>query len=244
MLISMVNARSVGIGVPCFGTRLPNRASRTGQAPSSKHFDEELRPVTHRPLRAKRGEAWFGSYRLSLERIDDLAHAITPSKPPFDLSPPVRLALLIGSTALFGLALFAVGRAALGLAPSTPWIRDAALLLHISTVIPAIPLGLYIFVTRKGNSRHKLLGKVWLTLMGTTAVATFFIRNVGDGGLSWLHIFSALTLIGIPQAIITARRREIAKHKAHLLQLFVGALLIAGGASFLPGRTMWQWAFG
>lgn len=171
-------------------------------------------------------------------------HATDHSPPPFELTLTVRLLLLAGGSALFALALFAIARATFGIAPPTPWVRDAALLLHIGTVVPAIPLGLYIFLTRKGGARHKLLGKVWLSLMGTTAIATFFIRNVGDGGLSWLHIFSVLTLIGIPKAILTARRREIAKHKAHLLQLFIGALLIAGGASFLPGRTMWRWAFG
>lgn len=167
-----------------------------------------------------------------------------PAPGTFDLKPVTRAVLLVAGSALFGLALFAIARAVLGLAPPTPWVRSAALLLHISTVIPAIPLGLYIFLTRKGGARHRLLGKIWLGLMGTTALATFFIRNIGDGGLSWIHIFSVLTLIGIPKAILTARRREIAKHKAHLLQLFIGALLIAGGASFLPGRTMWQWAFG
>lgn len=173
-----------------------------------------------------------------------MAHAIERDRPPFDLSLPVRLLLLSGGSALLALALLAIARAALGFAPPTPWIRDAALLLHIGTVLPAIPLGLYIFLTRKGGPRHKLLGKIWLGLMGTTAIATFFIRNVADGGLSWLHIFSVLTLIGIPQAILSARRGQIVKHKAHLLQLFVGALLIAGGASFLPERTMWRWAFG
>ena len=33
-------------------------------------------------------------------------------------------------------------------------------------------------------------------------------------------------------------------HRAHLLRLFAGAMLIAGGFSFLPGRTMALWAFG
>ncbi|MDQ3139437.1 MAG: DUF2306 domain-containing protein [Pseudomonadota bacterium] len=164
--------------------------------------------------------------------------------PPFDLAPAVRLGLFAAGGALLALAGYAVARAALGLAPPTPWVRDFALLVHLSTVIPAIPLGLFIFLTRKGSARHKLLGKIWLALMGVTAIATLFVRNIQDGGFSWIHIFSVLTLIAIPKAILTARRGQIAEHKAHLLSLFVGALLIAGGASFLPHRTMWLWAFG
>lgn len=172
-----------------------------------------------------------------------MAQAVSNPAAPFDLGPAARGALLIAGTLLFAAALFAVARAALGFAPPTPWVRDAALLLHLGTVIPAIPLGLYIFLARKGGARHKRLGKIWLTLMGTTAVATLFVRNSEDGGFSWIHIFSVLTLIAIPKAILSARTGRIAEHKRHLLGLFVGALLIAGGASFLPGRTMWQWTF-
>lgn len=173
-----------------------------------------------------------------------MAHLASAGPGTFDLSLPTRLFVLVGGVALLCLVVFAFARAALGLAPPTPWVRDAALLIHITTVTPAIPLGLYIFLNRKGGPRHRLLGKIWLTLMGITALATFFIRNVGDGGLSWIHLFSVMTLIGIPRAILTARRGRIAKHKAHLVNLYIGALVIAGGASFLPGRTMWQWAFG
>jgi uncharacterized membrane protein len=155
-----------------------------------------------------------------------------------------RGALAVAGGLLFSLAIYAAARSALGIAPPTPWVRDFALLLHLTTVIPAIPLGLYIFLARKGGARHKLLGKIWLALMGSTAIATLFIRNIESGGFSWIHIFSVLTLIAIPKAILTARRGQIERHKSHLIALFVGALLIAGAFSFLPGRTMWTWAFG
>ncbi len=173
-----------------------------------------------------------------------MARAVMTAPGTFDLSLATRIALAAGGGALLALALFAIGRSAMGLAPPTPWARDAALLIHLATVIPAIPLGLYVFVSRKGGARHKLLGKIWLGLMGATAIATLFIRNIESGGFSWIHLFSVLTLIAIPKAILTARRGQIAKHKSHLLGLFVGALLVAGAASFLPGRTMSQWAFG
>lgn len=172
-------------------------------------------------------------------------HSIsTPRPATFDLAPPARAALALAGGGLFLLVLYAAGRAAVGLAPATPWVRDIALTVHLATVIPALPLGLYVFLTRKGDARHRLLGKLWLLLMAITAVATLFIRNFGDGGLSFIHLFSVLTLVGIPQVIITARRGQIAAHRGHLLRLFVGSMLIAGGLSFLPGRTMAIWAFG
>ena len=174
-----------------------------------------------------------------------MMHSAMTTRPAMvDLAPAARAALALAGGSLLFLVLYAAGRAALGLAPATPWVRDVALTVHLATVIPALPLGLYVFLARKGDARHKALGKVWLLLMGVTAVATLFIRNVGEGGLSFIHLFSVLTLVGIPQVIVTARRGQIAAHRAHLLRLFVGSMLIAGGFSFLPGRTMAQWAFG
>lgn len=170
--------------------------------------------------------------------------AIAARPASFDLSPSARGALALAGGTLLLLVLYAAGRAALGLAPATPWVRDIALMIHLGTVVPALPLGLYIFLARKGGERHKALGKLWLLLMAVTAVSTLFIRNVGDGAFSFIHLFSVLTLVGIPKVITTARRGDIAAHRAHLLRLFVGAMLIAGGFSFLPGRTMAQWAFG
>ncbi len=88
-----------------------------------------------------------------------------------------------------------------------------------------------------------MLGKIWLALMFTTAIATVFIRNINDGQFSWIHLFTLLTFISVPRAILTARQGKIAAHKRHLRNFFLGSLIIAGSFTFIPGRTMWQWAF-
>ncbi len=163
---------------------------------------------------------------------------------PFDLPPPVRMAIALASGGLFALTFYAAMRWMLGFAPPTPWVRDFALSVHLVTVIPAIPLGGYLFATRKGGPRHRLLGKVWLAMMLTTAVSTIFIRNLNNGGFSWIHLLTLLAIIAVPQALISARRGDIAAHRKHMLTFYLGSLIIAGGFTFLPGRTMWQWAFG
>lgn len=163
---------------------------------------------------------------------------------PFDVPPTVRAAIAVAAGILFALSLYAGLRWALGFAPPTPWVRDLALAVHLVTVIPAIPLGGYLFATRKGGPRHRLLGKIWLSLMLVTAVATIFIRNLNDGSFSWIHVLTALTLVAVPQALLSARRGDIAAHRKHMLYFYIGSLIIAGIFTFLPGRTMWQWAFG
>lgn len=170
--------------------------------------------------------------------------ALAMSRQKIDLPPAVRIGMILASSALFALCAYGFVRWISGYAPPTPWVRDLALSVHLATVIPAIPLGAYIFLTRKGGSRHKLLGKVWLALMLTTGVATIFIRNVNDGQFSWIHVFTLLTFIAVPQALLSARAGKIEKHRKHLRDFFIGALVIAGVTAFLPGRTMWQWAFG
>jgi uncharacterized membrane protein len=163
--------------------------------------------------------------------------------PPLDHHPAVRGAIGLASALLFGLSLYGVLRWIAGVAPPTPWVADTALAVHLATVIPAIPLGAYVLLTKKGGKRHKTLGYIWLSLMLVTAIATIFIRNVNDGAFSWIHLFTLLTFTAIPRAILSARRRDFAAHRRHLLQFFGGALLIAGAFTFTPGRTMWQWVF-
>jgi uncharacterized membrane protein len=162
----------------------------------------------------------------------------------FDLPPAMRIGIAAASAMLLTLCIYAAVRWALGFAPPTPWVRDIALATHLLTVIPAIPLGAYVILSKKGGARHRLLGRIWLSLMFVTAIATIFIRNANDGQFSWIHLFTLLTFIAVPQAIISARRGNIAQHKVHLRNFFIGALIIAGVTAFAPGRTMWQWAFG
>ncbi len=167
-----------------------------------------------------------------------------PSKQGFDLPAWQRISAASTATLLLALCVYGFLRWLLGFAPPTPWVRDVALATHLLTVIPAIPLGTYVILSRKGGTRHKLLGKIWLSLMFVTAIATLFIRNVNDGQFSWIHLFTLLTFIAVPQAILSARRGNIEAHKKHLRNFFLGALVIAGLTAFAPGRTMWQWAFG
>ena len=166
------------------------------------------------------------------------------SRQKIDFSPASRVLIAAIAGAVFTLSLYGFVRWLLGYAPPTPWVRGTALATHLATVIPAIPLGAYVLLAKKGGARHKLLGKVWVSMMFVTAVSTLFIRNVNDGNFSWIHLFTLLTFIAIPQVILTARRGQLAAHRIHVRNFFLGALVVAGAFTFLPGRTMWQWAFG
>ncbi len=161
-----------------------------------------------------------------------------------DLSAPARALLLASGITVCAASTYALARAALGFAPTPPAAKEIAVVVHLATVMPAMPLGLYLFVSRKGGTRHKLLGRIWMLLMAITAVSALFIRHLNEGQLSPVHIASVVTLAGIPFAIQAARSGRIDAHRGHLIRMYIGALLVSGVLSFLPGRIMWNWMFG
>ncbi len=170
----------------------------------------------------------------------------TRSRPhaPTDVPLAARIAAIVGGGTLGLASLYALLRAATGLAPAAPSAHDVAVAIHLMSVLPAIPLGLYVLLTRKGGARHRLLGRLWMALMVSTALSALFIRHLNHGGFSWIHIFVPATLVAAWAAIASARAGRIAEHRNRLIGMYVGALVIPGLFAFAPGRVMWIWAFG
>lgn len=167
--------------------------------------------------------------------------ATGPDPTAFLLSNGLRLFLASAAALLTALSLYALARWLLGYISPDP--HSFAVAFHIATVVPAIPLGAYVLLAPKGGKRHRLLGRFWLGLMTATAISTIFIRSF-SGGFSPIHIFTIMTFIAIPGAILSARRGNIDKHRKHMIGFYIGALIIAGITAFTPGRLMWHWAFG
>ncbi|MDJ0276363.1 DUF2306 domain-containing protein [Sphingomonas sp. 2R-10] len=161
-----------------------------------------------------------------------------------DVSPALRGLMIAGGGTLGLLSLLALLRAATGFAPAAPVARDVAVVVHLASVLPAVPLGLYILLTRKGGARHRLLGRIWMGLMVSTALSALFIRHINHGGFSWIHIFVPLTLVSAWAAIASARSGRIAQHRRRLVGMFLGAMVVPGLFAFAPGRLMAIWAFG
>ena len=116
--------------------------------------------------------------------------------------------------------------------------------IHLITVIPCVFVGAYLLLFRKGTKWHKLLGKYYMLSMMVTAVVSLFMpAMVGPQFLKhfgWIHLFSILTLWSIPTALIAVKKGQIRKHKIKMVLLYIGALIIAGGFTFVPGRYMYE----
>jgi uncharacterized membrane protein len=120
-----------------------------------------------------------------------------------------------------------------------------AIKIHLATVLPAFVIGTWqIFFSRKGSPTHRTLGFTYLALMTATAVSTFFIRSIGAGDLSPVHLFIPLTLFGVFGALWNVRRGDIRGHRNAMLGLYWGGLLLAGALTLLPGRLLHRLFFG
>jgi uncharacterized membrane protein len=111
--------------------------------------------------------------------------------------------------------------------------------IHALAAIAAFAVGLVQLTAPKGTIPHRLIGWSWVLLMLTVAVSSLFIHTIRLWGpWSPIHLLSILVLVTLPLAVMHARRHDIAQHRMAMLMLFTGALVIAGGFTFLPGRIM------
>jgi len=113
---------------------------------------------------------------------------------------------------------------------------------HVATVAIALVLGPAQFLLPKGSGLHRVFGWIWAAAMLSTAIATFFIRDMRDGQFSPIHIFSVMALIGVPMALWLARVK-VMSHARAMVGLYIG-LVIAGVTAIAPGRVIWNMFFG
>jgi uncharacterized membrane protein len=77
-----------------------------------------------------------------------------------------------------------------------------------------------------------------------TALDALFIKDGPTWRVTPLQLFSLFVLIGLPLAILAARRHDVAFHARAMRRLYFGNLIIAGLLTLIPGRLMWNVFFG
>jgi uncharacterized membrane protein len=117
--------------------------------------------------------------------------------------------------------------------------------LHAFAAMAAFALGVVQFAAPKGTLPHRTVGWIWVGLMAVVAASSFWIHEIRLlGPWSPIHLLSIFTLIVLPIAVWRARRHRVADHRRIMIMIFVGALVIAGLFTFLPGRIMHAVVFG
>jgi uncharacterized membrane protein len=139
-------------------------------------------------------------------------------------------------------------RIALGEHPVTlaPLLNASpAIQFHAVAAMGAFVLGVVQLSAPKGTLPHRTVGWIWVTLMLVVSISAFFIHQLRIWGpWSPIHLLAIFTLVMLPIAVWRAHKHEVAQHRRAMLGLFLGALVIAGLFTFLPGRIMHAVMFG
>src|ERR1700731_438921 len=120
-----------------------------------------------------------------------------------------------------------------------------AIPVHAFAAMAALVIGVVQFAAPKGTLTHRTLGWIWVGLMLSVAVSSFWIHQIRLVGLwSPIHLLSISTLVTVPLGVWRAHRHQVADHRLIMTLVFSGALVIAGLFTLLPGRIMHAVVFG
>jgi uncharacterized membrane protein len=122
---------------------------------------------------------------------------------------------------------------------------DSAIRLHAFAAMTAFALGIGQLSAPKGTIPHRAIGWVWVLLILAVSVSAFWIHAIRAWGpRSPIHLLAIFTLIMLPVAVLHARRHNVKQHRWAMISIFVGALVVAGLITFVPGGIMHVVAFG
>ena len=109
--------------------------------------------------------------------------------------------------------------------------------IHLASTLAALVLGIALLSRRvKGDRAHRIAGWSWVALMMVAAISTLWIP--GFLKVSWIHIFTVITLVSVPRGVMQARRGDVAAHRETMKGVFLYALVIAGLFALIPGRRL------
>jgi uncharacterized membrane protein len=120
-----------------------------------------------------------------------------------------------------------------------------AIPLHAFAAMAAFALGLVQFTAPKGTLPHRTVGWIWVAQMAIVALSSFWIHTIRLAGpWSPIHLLSIFTLAMLPLAVWKAHRHQVGAHRRIMTLMFLGALVVAGLFTLMPGRIMHAVVFG
>ena len=122
---------------------------------------------------------------------------------------------------------------------------------HIALALVTVPVGAIIFLTKKGTAQHKLVGRVWVVILLIVSLSAILIQEINPEGYSLIHLLIPWTIASLVYSIWsikrfkkTHKRKYRQAHMYSMIGVYVGALLVAGAFTLLPGRFLYGVFFG
>lgn len=114
--------------------------------------------------------------------------------------------------------------------------------VHLLAAVAALGLGAWLLLRRpRGDTPHRRWGWAWVLAMGTAALTSAFIRDVGlpnIAGFTPIHLLTLLVAFTLPRAVLAARSGRIAAHRQAMKSLYAGGCIVAGLFTLMPGRFL------
>ena len=129
--------------------------------------------------------------------------------------------------------------------------------VHAFFALAAVPVGLYIFLKKKGTKQHRFIGRVWVSFLLIVSFTALFITSPMTDTVfnprfySWIHLLIPWTIGSLIYSIYSIRKFKKTKlekhknaHKYSMIGTYFGALLVAGAFTLMPGRMFHEIIFG
>lgn len=147
--------------------------------------------------------------------------------------------LALGATLLLAAvtAALAKGRAEWAAVPWQVWP-------HLLTILVALSLTPVMLLRRRGDRKHRWLGRVWVAAMFLTAALSLNVKTINPGHWSLIHLLSVWTVLTAPLIWWSAATHRVVLHRRLVRGMIVGALLVAGFFTFPAERLLGHWLFG
>lgn len=144
--------------------------------------------------------------------------------------------LAIAAVALFAVVCVALLRGRAEWGRMTPVVAA-----HLLIVLVPLALTPFQLLRPRGDRWHRVGGWIWAMTLFGAALISFGVRVARPGQLSLIHVLSAVTVVAVPLMVLAARRHDLAHHRRAARLLVLGALLIAGWFTLMPGRLLGNW---
>lgn len=117
--------------------------------------------------------------------------------------------------------------------------------VHVTAALAAVATGPVALWARQGTRHrprlHRAFGYAWVTLMIITAISAIFIT--GDKlphifGFGPIHLLIPMVFGMLFLAFRYLVRGNVSGHRKTMQRLYVGACLVAGAFTLLPGRFL------
>jgi uncharacterized membrane protein len=123
----------------------------------------------------------------------------------------------------------------------TGW--TALIAAHATGATLSLVLGGYLVIRRrKGDRRHRRLGRVWMVAMYWTVISSFWVKELHPGHFSWIHGLSVFTFVTLTVALWAALTGRVHTHKSYVLGSYFGLVGAGIAASAFPQRLVPQLA--